>query len=165
MKEILMKNKFIQYLNLEGNILGDQGIYQLSKGLKFNNTLQDLNLSNNEITAYGVEFLKEVLCLDICSCKLSVLNISINPIGNIGVDSLTAFLKHKNNHLSALNISECHIFGTAAIRFWNSMRYTSLVSIDASKNDFSNPQVSKSIGQGLSGRIKILNLNGCKIGD
>ena len=133
--------------------------------MKFNNTLKDLNISNNEITAYGMEFLKEVLCLDTCGCQLAELNISINPIGNIGVDSLTAYLKHMNNSLSVLNISECHFFGSAAIRFWDSIKYTSLVNIDASKNDFSNSQVSKSIGQGFNNMIKTLNLNSCKIGD
>jgi Ran GTPase-activating protein (RanGAP) involved in mRNA processing and transport len=59
LKELLITNKFLAFLDVSGNVLCDQGIYQLSLGLKQNDTIQVLNLSRNGITNFGIDFLRE----------------------------------------------------------------------------------------------------------
>jgi Ran GTPase-activating protein (RanGAP) involved in mRNA processing and transport len=50
MKELLIENRFLSFLDISGNILCDQGVYQISLALRVNTTLQKLNLSQNGIT-------------------------------------------------------------------------------------------------------------------
>ena len=45
LKEMLIENKFILYLNIMGNGICDQGIYQIALGLKYNTTLENLNIA------------------------------------------------------------------------------------------------------------------------
>ena len=42
---MLIENKFISFLNIMGNSICDQGIYQIALGLKMNHTLESLNIA------------------------------------------------------------------------------------------------------------------------
>ena len=39
MKELLLENKFLNFVDLSGNIICDQGVYQISLALRVNTTL------------------------------------------------------------------------------------------------------------------------------
>ena len=52
-KEMLMKNKKIQYLDIHGNVIGDDGVSHITEGLQQNDTLTELMLRNCKISAKG----------------------------------------------------------------------------------------------------------------
>jgi len=45
LKEMLIENKFMSFLNIMGNGICDQGVYQIALGLKQNHTLETLNIA------------------------------------------------------------------------------------------------------------------------
>ena len=84
----------------------------LAEGLINNISLFNLNLSRNDITVSGLEALAQVLPTTL----LEELDLSGNPLGNMGIAQLASSLitTQKNKHggffrcnLKELNISEC----------------------------------------------------------
>ena len=88
LKELLQVNQVLNFLDLKGNSLCDQGIFQLSQGLKHNTGIMCLNLGQNGMQSFGVEFLKDAL---ISNDKNSLveLDISQNTIEIQGVTYLS----------------------------------------------------------------------------
>lgn len=75
---LLQLSKFLQFLDLKGNLLSDSGIQTLCDGLFENKMLIGLSLSSNDITSYGVDRLKDTLI----TTELQELDMSSNPLGN-----------------------------------------------------------------------------------
>ena len=61
--------------------MGDQGVTLLAEGLIDNISLFNLNLSRNDITVSGLEALTQVLPTTL----LEELDLSVNPLGNMGI--------------------------------------------------------------------------------
>lgn len=163
---LLNNNEFLELLDLQGTLLGDQGAYQISKSFRRNCKLVQLNLSNNEITPFGMEFLQEALCEKASMNSLEVLDLSQNPLGNMGVTSFSKFLRHENCKLKSLNILDCKFYGKAAEGFWASVRQSyNLETLIADNNDFSSGMVGKAISLAISISLVHLQVNNCKLGD
>ena len=77
-------NQVMQLLNLSGCMFEDIGIIRLCEGLVGNVSLFSLNLSQNEMSSTGVQSLAQSLE----GTNITELDISSNPIGNVGVDIL-----------------------------------------------------------------------------
>lgn len=126
---MLSRNDSLQILDIQGNIIGEQGTINIAEGLKqnsslttlnlyccytadggvralaemltVNSTLVDLNLSKNEITADGAEALGTVL--NGRECSLTRLNLCSNWIDDRGLESLFGALR-SNVTLNALDV-------------------------------------------------------------
>ena len=59
--DVLQRNYFIQFLDLGGNCLGNEGIRRLLGSIARANTVQVLKLDNNEITPAGCLSLQNFL--------------------------------------------------------------------------------------------------------
>ena len=91
-------------LNLNHNLVTDEGVKYLAKALKHNNCkLDSLNLADNELTNEGVQCLAEAL--KDSNCTLSSLNLNHNLVTDEVVDSLAEALKHSNCKLKSLNLA------------------------------------------------------------
>ncbi len=104
---LLEYSQFLSYLDLRSNVLCDNGIEVLCGGLSHNRLLTQLNLSNNEITSYGMEKLKDALK----STKIVELDLSFNPLGNAGIEFICSYLQSRDCILFKLNLTECKFQG------------------------------------------------------
>jgi len=52
-KKMLMENKKLQYLNIDMNKIGDDGVRHVTEGLQQNDTLTELSLESCEISVKG----------------------------------------------------------------------------------------------------------------
>ena len=50
---MLMKNNKLQYLNIIGNIIGNDGVKLITEGLQYNNTLIELDARSCGISVEG----------------------------------------------------------------------------------------------------------------
>ena len=104
LSDMLRTNTSLLHLNLEENILGDQGISCLAAGLKSNSTLQSLDLKANHCAAQGCEQIAEALKAG--GCQLRSLTLSSNPINDVGAKFLgDALVGNKN--LESLDLHAC----------------------------------------------------------
>ena len=119
-------------LNLNHNLVTDEGVKYLAKALKHNNCkLDSLNLADNELTNEGVQCLAEALKDSNCTlsslnlagnesvtdegvkylaealkdCKLNSLILSKNNVTDEGVKYLAEALKDSNCKLKTLNLA------------------------------------------------------------
>ena len=49
-----MKNNKLQYINISGNKIGNDGVRYITEGLKVNNTLNELELQYCEMSVKGI---------------------------------------------------------------------------------------------------------------
>ena len=102
---LYLKNNFlIEFLNISGNSLKNEGFILLCKGLNENQSLNSLKIAQNEIEEKGI--IQGLKYIKIVIPKLSVLDISKNKIMDQGLIILTDQLKFFPN-LFSLNISFC----------------------------------------------------------
>ena len=105
-ENVLKTNYFIESLDLSSNSIKTEGFKYLINGLSGNIVLKYLNISNNEIDDKGMHYLKD----NFKECKLEVLDLSSNPIGNEGCISLGKCLgSEKFSEITNVNLSDCSI--------------------------------------------------------
>lgn len=115
-KTILHQND-IHVLDLGNNFLQNKGCQQLSKCLGTLKQLKVLNLSNNYITAEGLDAIFSIADNGekkkdiINSLQLEELILSKNPLGNASIRILEKFLRYSKTSqtLKKLHISNCHL--------------------------------------------------------
>lgn len=61
LKRLLMRNSVLSILDLSGTGLGNKGVQMLCEGLNINLGLLSLNLSNNDISTAGCEYIQNSL--------------------------------------------------------------------------------------------------------
>ena len=93
---ILKINSGLRELNLEDNLIGDNGAACLSEALKVNNSLTKLDLSLNKIGDNGATCLSEALKVNNC---LTELNLRYNGIGEKAKTCLSEALKVNSSNL------------------------------------------------------------------
>lgn len=81
--------------------LSDQGVKEFMYGIENSTSLIRLNIKENNITAIGMEVIKNYLP----RTKIKYLNISHNPLGNEGIKILSKLLMKYNYVLFELDIS------------------------------------------------------------
>ena len=102
---IYLKNNYlIEYLNLSGNSIKNEGFILLCKGINENQSLNSLKIAQNEIEEKGIIHGLKLIKTSIS--KLTVLDISKNKIMDDGLITLTNQLKYFPN-LYSLNLSFC----------------------------------------------------------
>ena len=105
-ENVLKTNYFIESIDLSSNSIKTEGFKYLINGLSGNIVLKYLNISNNEIDDKGMHYLKD----NFEECKLEVLDLSSNPIGNEGCISLGKCLgSEKFSEITNVNLSDCSI--------------------------------------------------------
>ena len=105
-ENVLQTNFFIENLDLSSNSIKTEGFKYLINGLKGNIVLKYLNVSNNEIDEKGMYYLKD----NLDECKVEILDVSSNPIGNEGCIALGKCLgSEKFNEIINVNLSDCSV--------------------------------------------------------
>ena len=146
----------------------------LAEGLIDNISLFNLNLSRNDITVSGIEALAQVLPTTL----LEELDLSVNPLGNVGIaqlaNSLNTTRKNKQGgflrcNLKELNISECSFQYSSAFKLFNALKdYRELKTLILDKNYFAAKDGMKmsALKEVLfRTRIEKLSINDCHLGE
>lgn len=102
---LLQNSKQLEFLDIRGSLLTDSGLISLCEGLKGNTYIHYLNISKNEITAYGAQKLSETLK----KMQLIDLDISCNPLGTSGIKEIAMYINNNSCTLEKLDVSECKI--------------------------------------------------------
>ena len=153
LRELLQINQSLSILDLKGNALCDQGMFQLCQGLRHNTGLTHLNISQNGFSAFGVEFLKDAL---IANAKngLQELDISYNNVEAHGVSHLSTFIQHESCRLKSLNVEGCGIQGQHSLNFFKGLKKCqTLRQLKAEKNDFSHPVLRRALTAALGSSL------------
>lgn len=198
----------LSFLNLSYTNLGDFGLQNIASGIRGTN-IKSLGLSQNDITSQGIEFLvaeglldnqtvapnsphnrhffdpkekidvKDELLKRPVTNGLVDLDISLNHIGNQGVDILSTYIKSKYTSLILLNISACKIQirgATNILRAISQQIY--LQDFNIAKNDigmnlrcnyiFEREHAgifSHSLELALTASLRIVNFDACHFAD
>ena len=120
--------KPLEILNLSTNDTGDDGALISAEGLKFNCSLQELDLSSNNITTTGVTEIMHY------ACPLRRIDFSCNDIGDDGAKQVADKLKHKS--LKELNLSRYDIGIDGAEALADAITSDVMVELDLSCTDF-----------------------------
>ena len=106
LEEVLQTNFFIENLDISSNSIKNEGFKYLINGLKGNEVMKKLNVSNNEVDEKGIFYLKE----NLKNCKVEMLDLSFNPIGNEGCIAISkCLIAEKLSEVNYINLSECNI--------------------------------------------------------
>lgn len=97
------KNNIIK-LKLDNNPIGNEGLHNLSFGLRQNSKIEKLSFNFCGITGEGVKYIQEVLAN--INCKLRTLKMMGNPLGNEGAYELLRAVGSCGEHLEKLNIAD-----------------------------------------------------------
>ena len=157
----LKKNLFVKSLNICGNSIKDEGFINLAKGLNNNSSLNKLIISNNDIHPNGLS-----LGLDeISANKLTILNISNNPILDIGIKKLTDSLKNFNS-LNKLNISYCGFEFLGFEHLMNALQYIKRIEyLNISGNNIKSKHFENVKPCFTTFGVKYLNMSNCSLGN
>ena len=135
--------------------IGDAGAASLSKALKVNSSLTNLNLSWNCITDSGASTLSQALKTN---STLTILDLSSNRIGESGVACLSGALK-VNSTLASLRLGNNDLSDPGAASLSEALKVNStLVSLDLSSNKISDPG-AVSLSRALAANASLTDLN------
>ena len=119
LEEVLQTNFFIENLDISSNSIKNEGFKYLINGLKGNEVMKKLNVSNNEIDEKGIFYLKE----NLKNCKVEMLDLSFNPIGNEGCIAISkCLIAEKLSEINYINLSECNIKFNGVKEFFKYMK-------------------------------------------
>ena len=157
----LKKNFFVESLNISGNSIKDEGFVLLCKGLEKNQSLLNLNISNNDIHSKGI---KQGLSL-ITTTKLYSLNISNNPILDEGLICITDSLKHFQN-LHKLNVSNCSFEFKGFQFLLNTLQFTKRIEyLNVSGNNLKSRNFELVRPCFSTFGVRYLNMSKCSLGN
>lgn len=129
----------LKILSLSNLAIEDLGIKYLSKALRFNKRLENLNISWNYISEIGIHLIAEILETN---STLIVLNLYNNQIKNAGVLYLSNALRI-NCSLCSLNLSNCGIGDEGVSFLSDALRINSaLAMLDLSYNEIEDQGAS-----------------------
>lgn len=106
--EALKFNKSIEILDLEGNAITSDGARALSLVLDSNTPLKTLNLKENQIGDKGVKHLADII-LSGKNTHLEILNLSKNNIGSDGAKIYANSLMNVTNNISEIFLNDNNI--------------------------------------------------------
>ena len=101
--------KFFSNILLNAVNLGDEGVKEFVACLKEIHILKKLSLANNNIHSSGVSYLADAICVEKLFMKGCCLNLSDNPLGCEGVDSIGRILCNSSNCIESVNLSCCEL--------------------------------------------------------
>jgi len=95
--------------------LSDQGVKEFMYGIENSTSLVHLNIKENNITAIGMDVIRNYLP----KTQIKVLNISHNPLGNEGIKILAKLLMMYKFELFELDISSCQFNQVGAMSIYS----------------------------------------------
>lgn len=161
MTEALKKKECrLKILNAAENYITSVGVSSLSSALNLNTSIEELNLSGNDICSEGVAQLASTLRKE--KTRLSKVNLDLNNIGDNGVASLES-IRQSSLSLAWNNITITGIKSLAS--FFHSL--TNIEELDLSGNVIEDVGLKVMLPclMTASCRIKRLELNFCKLLD
>ena len=160
-EEVLKNNFFIEYLDLSSNSIKNEGFKYLINGLKENEIMKKLNVSNNEIDEKGILYLKD----NMKSCKVEILDLSVNPIKNEGCIAMSkCLISEKLSEVRYINLSECNIQFNGVKEFFKYIRTNKkLDTILLNKNNLFSKKWIYLEQFLINLNLKHLGLNGCSL--
>ena len=161
----LNNNHFIEILNLSGNSIRNEGFLYICQGLEKNQSLQQLDISNNGINEKGIKKGLDVISNYKIFSKISILNISNNPILNAGILLLTSNFRYFPN-LTSLNIAYCGLefkCFQSLLRTIQHMKRLETLNVSGNNLKSDNFFILKEFFAVFS--IKYLNMSRCFLGD
>ena len=160
-EDVLQTNYFIENLDLSSNSIKTEGFKYLVNGLQDNIVLKYLNISNNEIDEIGMYYLKD----NINDCKIEILDISSNPIGNEGCIALGKCLgNEKLNEITNINLSDCSIRFNGVREFFKNLRANKKIStLILNKNNLFSKKWVYLEDYFLNLNLKHLGLSSCSL--
>ena len=128
---LVKSSTVILRLILSSNLLGDDGAIVVSKGLKNNSTLQELDLYNNGIGVAGARAIASVLS----STTLKRIVLSRNSLKDEGASAIGKSLK-TNSTLETLELTQCSIGPTGGQAIGDNLKagISVLKSLDLQQN-------------------------------
>ncbi|XP_048103841.1 NACHT, LRR and PYD domains-containing protein 3-like isoform X1 [Alosa alosa] len=162
---ILDSQNSLVELDLSDNELGDSGVQLLSKGLSSPHCkLKTLRLSCCQITDEGYVCLALTLMLN-PSC-VKELDVSNNSPGESAQKLFSATLEDPHHKVQAMRLADCRVTENTCGILASILRSpNSLVELDLSTNDLGNSGIQL-LSKGLCSphcKLKTLRLAGCKI--
>ena len=156
-------------LNLNHNLVTDEGVKYLAKALKHNNCkLDSLNLADNELTNEGIKCLAEAL--KDSNCTLSSLNLNHNLVTDEGVESLAEALKNSNCKLKSLNLWQNNVTEEGVKKLAEALKASDckLNSLNLAGNESVTDEGVKNLAEALKHsncKLNTLNLTGNEFTD
>ncbi|KAL7846205.1 hypothetical protein AOLI_G00243970 [Acnodon oligacanthus] len=144
LKSVLQTENSLKELDLSNNDLQDSGVEKLCAGLKSSHCkLQILRLSLCNLGAKAFENLSSVLTLE--NSALKELDLSNNDLQESGVELLSAGLKSSHCKLQILRLSGCSLAEEACENLKSVLlaENSSLLELDLSNNDLQDSGVEK----------------------
>ena len=161
----LSSNHFIEMLNLSGNSIKNEGFFYICQGLEKNQSLQNLDISNNGINEKGLKKGLEFINTYNIHSKISNLNISNNPLSNSGIMLLTSNMRYFPN-LTSLNIAYCGLEFKCLQSLLKTIQYMKrLENLNISGNNFKSDSFYLLKDYFKVFGVKYLNMSRCLLGD
>ena len=160
-EEVLQTNFFIENLDLSSNSIKNEGFKYLINGLKGNEVMRKLNVSNNEIDEKGIFYLKD----NLKNCKIEILDLSSNPIGNDGCIAISnCLLPGKLSEIMYINLSDCSIKFIGIREFFKNVKLNKkLNTILFNKNNLFSKKWIYLEEYLININLKHLGLNSCSL--
>ena len=153
----LRSNIGLRELNLSRCKLSDTTMALLVSLLPTLSNLSSLDLSQNLLSIQSLKLLS-----DLKLPLLSQLSLSLNPLGDLSLPSLTAILSM--GPITSLNLSHCmftkSLFQTGRPEFSEGMKNSKLTFLDVSQNSFDEVGVEILV-KTLPSSLRHLNLSAC----
>uniref|UniRef100_A0A672P257 NACHT LRR and PYD domain-containing protein n=1 Tax=Sinocyclocheilus grahami TaxID=75366 RepID=A0A672P257_SINGR len=157
----------LRELNLSGIKLGDSGVKQLSAGLENLHCKLEILLRNCGVTDKGCAALASALSLN--PSHLRKLDLSMNELGNSGVNLLSAGLENPHCKLQTLTLSNCGVTnkGLAALTSALASNPSHLRNLNLAENKLQNSGVEllSDVLENPHCKLEILWLRRCNVTD
>lgn len=165
LEPLLQTNQFLEFLNLSGVNLKNEGLKIVLSGLNNNRIIHSLNLSNNEITHEGMIYFNRLLNQP---NKLVSLNLSENPLKNEGIFVLAECLnKQQFSTLKCLELNKCKFDFIGFRKIFEYLQGNKRLEIlKCNYNNFKSKEDFESIKPAFSNlNLKELELSSCRLGN
>ncbi|TNV84850.1 hypothetical protein FGO68_gene11676 [Halteria grandinella] len=159
--KLLSTNPFLSFLNLSGNSIGNEGVKCIALAFKEPNTisaLQSLDLSDNDITARGSPFLRDILM----QSPLLELSIRGNFIGDNGCLKICEALRGDRTKVKRLDVSNCKIGYLGILKLLDSVKANysiQALTLNRNMNDLSVKPSFRSVMTLISQNHFLVELN------
>ena len=161
----LNNNHFIETLNLSGNSIKNEGFILICQGLQKNQTLLNLDISNNSINEKGIKKGFDIIIASKITGALVNLNICNNHLANAGLEILSSNLKIFPN-LVSLNLSFCGLeFKGLQSILRTAQHMKKMENLNVAGNNFQADNFFILKEYFAIFGLKYLNLSRCSIGD
>lgn len=148
MERLLSTNESLETLRLAHNKWLPRHMTAFAKGLKQNQTLRLLDVSENEIKDVGVNKLLQALDTRLFPCRLESLQLSQSGIREKGAKYVADFL-FENRVLHSLNLSKNFIGAVGALEFRRALQCNHVLrEVNLSHNNIQD-EGAKAIASGL----------------